>query len=67
MVKIYAIRFMSNSTNKGEEKTELYSDNKIGDFIERVKFLKENPYVENVKVYSGVLEEIDLEKVINPF
>ena len=55
-----------------EHRVEYFTD--LSEFIARVKYLKENDtvswgiqYILNLKTYSGVLDEIDPEKVINPF
>lgn len=48
-----------------EHRVESYTD--TTKFIERVKYLNDKHYNSNIKVYSGEVPEIDIEKVLNPF
>lgn len=50
--------------NEDEHKIESFTD--VTEFINRVKYVKGQYYNSNIKVYSGEVKELDIEKVLNP-
>ncbi|MCD3329306.1 hypothetical protein [Clostridium botulinum] len=74
-MKVYVIEYdftknlYNNKDNEIEHRIETFNELQIGDFIDRVKVIKGNDgiYNNNIKVYSGEVEEIDINKVLNPF
>ncbi|NFV19112.1 hypothetical protein FDF96_04355 [Clostridium botulinum] len=74
-MKVYVIEYDFTKNlycirdNEIEHRIETFNELQIGDFIDRVKVIKGNEgiYNNNIKVYSGEIEEIDIDKVLNPF
>jgi hypothetical protein len=64
-MKLYAIEFDLTAVKETEHRLETFTD--ISKFIDRVKYLEDKYYVENMKVYSGEISEINIDKVLNPF
>jgi hypothetical protein len=70
-MKVYAIEydFTTMKVNLGvsdtEHRIETYTD--VTEFINRTKYLEDKYYTSDLRVYSGELEEVNVEKVLNPF
>lgn len=66
-MKIYAIKYNIMVGTKTEHRSECFTE--ITEFLERVKYLSrpDKYYISDIEVYSGVLEEIAIDKVLNPF
>lgn len=70
-MKVYVLEYdfelfkMNSLTSEIEHRKETYLD--ITNFINRVKYLNSKWYNSNIKVYTGIVEEIDIDKVLNPF
>jgi len=59
------IKMNSLLTSEIEHRKETYLD--VTKFINRVKDLNGKWYNSNIKVYTGIVKEIDIDKVLNPF
>lgn len=71
--KVYKISYTFTTHAYGTEgkeyREELFSYKQLQDFIDRVKYLSADDkwYIDNLRVYSGEVSEIDVNKVLNPF
>lgn len=67
-MKIYVLEYdLRDFSNNKIHRIDKYNEGDIGDFIDACKRKSDSLYVENIKVYSGELKEIDINTVISPF
>lgn len=64
-MKVYAIEYDFLAVKETEHRIETFID--VTEFINRVKYLEDKYYNSNIKVYSGEVDEISIDKVLNPF
>jgi hypothetical protein len=68
-MKLYAIEYdfepmTLNLNTKIEHRIEMFSD--VTEFINKAKYLNDKYYNSNIKVYSGEMEELNINRVLNP-
>ena len=69
-MKVYVIKYTliiitARLNEKHDERIETYVSRT--EFMERVTYLNNNAHCLNIKVYSGMTNELNIETVLNPF